>query len=251
MYTETEGVIFRQIKTVNGRRMILLFSQKYGKISAGTSMGEKAGSRAALAMRPFTYGKYDLYKSRDSYSINGAEVIKAYYGIGEDVEKYMCASYVLEYTEKFLVEGAPDPKAFRLLLDFLEVIENRKKEYMTAVIAFQFKALQIAGMAPETGCCARCGAKAGLGFFSVAEGGVICGGCRDNIVGAQGNDELIYDIDFDIIVVLRYFLGNSLKSIEHLALDEKIMPKMRAIAKAYGAYHLGIKGLRSENILGD
>lgn len=92
MVTDTEGIILRQTKTVNGRKMILLFSAKYGKISAGTSIGERSRSKAALALRPFSYGRYELFRSKDLYSINGAEVIRSHYRIGEDLDKYLAAS---------------------------------------------------------------------------------------------------------------------------------------------------------------
>ncbi|MBK5262736.1 MAG: DNA repair protein RecO, partial [Peptostreptococcaceae bacterium] len=120
MYIDTEGVILKQVKTVNGRKIVLLFSNKYGKISAGTSISEKGRSKSALAMHPFTHGKYELYKNRDSYNINGAEVIKSYYKIGEDVDKYMACSYVLEFTEKLALENQRAPELFRLLIDFLD-----------------------------------------------------------------------------------------------------------------------------------
>ena len=71
-------------------------------VSAGTSIGEKGRSRSSLALRPFTYGRYELYKNRESYNINSAEVLKSYYRIGEDVDKYMNGAYVLEFTEKIL-----------------------------------------------------------------------------------------------------------------------------------------------------
>ena len=54
MYTETEGFVLRQIKAAGGRRMIVVFSKKYGKISCGTSINEKGKNRSALALRPFT-----------------------------------------------------------------------------------------------------------------------------------------------------------------------------------------------------
>ena len=95
MYTDTEGIILRQTKTVNGRRMLTLFSLKYGKISAGTGINERSRGKNALAMRPFTHGRYELFKTRDTYNINGAETIHSYYAIGEDVDKYMTCAYVL------------------------------------------------------------------------------------------------------------------------------------------------------------
>ncbi len=107
MLTDTEGIVLRQIKTSYNRRMILLFSKKYGKISAGTSIQEKGRGKSSLALRPFTYGRYELFKNRDSYNINSADVLKSYYAIGEDVDKYMNGAYVLEFTEHVLSEGVP------------------------------------------------------------------------------------------------------------------------------------------------
>ena len=72
----------------DSRRMILLFSRKYGKISVGTSAAEGGKNKSALAARPFTYGRYELFKGRDSYNLNNGQVIKSYYGIGEDLDKY-------------------------------------------------------------------------------------------------------------------------------------------------------------------
>ena len=104
MYTSTEGIVFRQIKAAGGRRMMLLFTKKYGKISAGSSLSEKGRGKAALALRPFTYGNYELYKGREYYNLNSGEVIRSFFKIGEDLDKYMEASFVLELTEKMIPE---------------------------------------------------------------------------------------------------------------------------------------------------
>ena len=115
MLTDTEAIVLRQVKTVNGRRMLLLFSQKYGKISVGSNLTESGKNKSALPQRPFSYGRYELFKGRESYNLNRGQVIKSYYGIGEDLDKYMAASYVLELTEKLLADELPQPALFRLL----------------------------------------------------------------------------------------------------------------------------------------
>ena len=122
MLTDTEGIVLRQIKTSYNRRMIVLFSRKYGKIRAGTSLGDKGRSKSSLALRPFTFGRYELFVNRDSYNINSAEVLRSYYKIGEDVDKYMNGAYVLEFTEKVLEEGVPQTGVFDLLIDFFTLL---------------------------------------------------------------------------------------------------------------------------------
>ena len=69
MITDTEGIVLRQVKAPGGRRMITLFSQKFGKISVGTSLNEGGRTKAALAVRAFSYGRYELFKNRESYNL--------------------------------------------------------------------------------------------------------------------------------------------------------------------------------------
>lgn len=246
MYTDTEGIVFKQIKTVNGRRMIVLFSKKYGKISAGTGASEKGRGKSALAIRPFTYGRYELFKNKDSYNINGAEVIKSYYNIGENVEKYMSCSYILEFTERLLFEDEPLPNLFSLLTDFFQVMETRKKRFETIVLAYQWKALKICGHMPNLNSCVLCGSKQEFQVFDVKEGGLVCGACT---VLDRKNDGLIYEISFGIVDILRYFLENPLSRLEKLALDEDVEQLLRQIIKSYIAYHLDIRDLKSEEFL--
>jgi len=250
MNVETEGIILKQVKTINGRRMVLLFSKKYGKISAGTLINEKGKSRAALAMRPFTFGKYDVNKTSATYHVNAAEAIKSYYKIGEDVEKYMSASYVLEFTEKILPESMPSVELFKLLTDFLDIIEVRTKKHMTVVIDYQLQAIKILGIAPELERCVCCESTDKCEYFCVEEGGLTCENCR-NIIIKAGKLQLLYNVDFDIIATLKYFLRNDLKSIKNIALNDEILTKLKAIVKHYVAYHLGVEKLLSEEFLND
>ena len=89
MIINTEGIVLRQRKIAGNRRMIVIFTRQYGKISAGTSLTEKSRSRSALALRPFTFAEYELFRGRDSYSINSASVRRSYYSIGEDIDRFM------------------------------------------------------------------------------------------------------------------------------------------------------------------
>ncbi len=248
MLTDTEGIVLRQIKTSYGRRMILLFSKKYGKISAGTSIGEKGRSKSSLALRPFTWGKYELFKNRDSYNINSAEALKSYYGIGEDVDKYMNGAYVLEFTEKALAEEMPAPAVFNLLTDFFELLETREKGIGTLVLAYQVKLLKALGVMPELERCAICGEKKPAAAFCIEEGGIVCKDCIGNIQNSERH-ALIYDVKFGIVNILRYFTANSIKNLENLAIREDAGKLLQTIVREYAAYYLDVSDLKSEKLL--
>ena len=242
MYTDTEGIVLRQTKTLNGRRMLVIFTQRYGKVSAGTSISEKGRTKSALALRPFTYGRYELFKGRDSFSVNGAEAVNGFYGIGEDIDKYMAASAALELTDRLLEEEQPAPQMFALLLDFLELLSARKRAFGTLLIAFRLKCLMLSGCAPVMDACVGCGSREGLKLFSVPAGGLVCGNCAD------AGDRLCFEISGPDVQALRYMLGHPLKNLESLALDEQTELRIQKILRSYYSYHLGIDKLKSEGL---
>ena len=231
--------------------MILLFTKKYGKISAGSNINEKGRTKSALAMRPFTYGTYELYKNREYYNINSADVKKSFFRIGEDVDKYMQASFVLELTEKMVPEDLPQPRLFNLLIDFLDAMESREKRHETLVLAYEVKALAILGTYPQLDQCTCCGKSEDLRYFSIASGGMMCSDCREKNLentANKANDTLIYEAKFDIVKILKYFSDTPIKAFEKIALDEKAAESLQAILRKYMSYYLDIGTLKSESI---
>lgn len=180
MHIDSRGIIFRQVKTTDMRRMLLIFTEKYGKLSVGTSLPEKNQKHASLALRPFTCGNYSIYKGRNYYNLDRVETLKSFYGIGEDLDKYMAASLALELTEKIVPEEVPQPRIFALLLDFLNEMELRKQKHTTLLLAFETKLLFALGTFPRLDSCASCGSKENPEFFSVPDGGVICRRCFED-----------------------------------------------------------------------
>lgn len=250
MYTESEGIILRQIKATAGRRMVLMFSQKYGKISLGTSMNEgRSKSKSALAIRPFTYGRYELFKNRDYYNMNGAEVINSFYSFGEDIDKFFAASYCLELTEKVLLEEDPQPRLFSILVDLLRALEKRKTAFDTLTIAYMVKVLKETGTMPVMNHCAICEKTENLTSFSVREGGMICKECAGKKEESNSPDKLIFTPEFDILNVIGYFAEKPISAFEKVALKDRDAAELMTILKEYFSYHLDIGKLKSESVL--
>ena len=250
MITDTEGIVLKQIKTVNGRTMLVMFSRKFGRISVGTNLTGAGKNKSALATRPFTYGEYELFKGRDVYNLNSGRVIRSYFDIGEDLDKFMAASYVMELTDRILMEEDPQPKLFGNLADFLEAITKRSKKLDTLVLAYIVKALDATGTMPELDCCACCGRQRGntkARWFSVEEGGIICPDCVNEARETQ-EKPLIYPVDFDIINILGYFRKEPFSRFEKIALEDRVSDKLMDILKGYLAYHLDISNLKSEAV---
>lgn len=245
MYIDTKGIILRQVKTLDGGRMLHLFTPDLGKISVGVSHGERGKNKSALPLRPFTLGKYTLYKKRNSYYLNRAETLKSFYAIGENVNKYMHASYALEYTDKLISDDMPSRELFNLFMDFLDLMQGRECEHGTLLVAYIIKTFRISGVAPILTNCTHCEGQDFENnlYFSVKDGGLLCEKCSK--IALMNDDSLILAVNFGIVKIFNYILNNSLYSLKNLAIEDDLFDTISVIVGKYGEYHLGISNLKS------
>ena len=248
MLTDTDGIVLRQTKTSYNRTMVHLFTRRFGRISAGTSIGEKSKSKGAAALKPFTHGRYELFQGRETYNINYAEVLKSYYGLGEDVDKYMHAAYVLEFTAKALPEEMPAPALLDLLLEFLGILEQREKGLGTLVLAYQAKLLDMSGCGPSLDRCVICGEEKPAFGFSIPEGGIVCEECAAG-VEKTGDSALIRCDKSGIVDVLKFLIDNPLQKLDNIALNEEMGTRLQKILREYAAHHLDISDIKSEKLV--
>ena len=251
MRTETEGIVLKRQKISEKTQIITLFTKEFGKLSAGTNLTE-GRNRGLPALHAFTYGRYELNRSRDNYFINKAETVKSFYPLAEDPDKFFHASYVLEFTGKVLADESPEPGVYAALREFLELLEGRSRGLGTLVLAYQAKVIDYLGHGPELEKCAICGQKKEPSAFSVTDGGIICGDCHKNMLAEGGqvpSETLIYDTRFGIVNVLKYFRANPMRSLEGIALREDTGKELQKIIRTYAAYYLEASDLKSEELI--
>lgn len=258
MLADSTGIILRRINATSGRKMLSIFTQKYGKISAGTSISEKSSKgKATLSLNRFTYGRYEIFRSRDFYNVNSGEVVKSFFRIGEDPDKYFAASFVLELTDKALPEELPQPKLLNELVDFLGTLEDRSKGFITLVIAYEIKLLDAVGMLPNLDECVVCGSKPDdakrLRYFSVEDGGMICDECMREIEQEiaqnskpRAKPRLIYSPKFDIVNIIKYFSKRPISAFGNIMLDAETEEELYKILREYISYHMDVGTLKSE-----
>ena len=162
----------------------------------------------------------------------------------------------MELTEKRRAEDLPQPRLFALLLEFLENLERRSAKHDTLVMAYMVKALDIMGTMPELDQCCVCGCREAKRFFSVSEGGIICDSCAVKAQknqppkgGTPANEPLIYDTNFGIVKILKYFQKEPLGTFEKIVVEEDILEKLKGMIKSWMSYHLDVGKLKSEDLI--
>ena len=86
-------------------------------------------------------------------------------------------------------------------------MEKREQKHKTLVLAYEVKALHILGSFPVFGQVRLLAEGKKADYFSVKDGGAVCGKCRN-----LGKDALIYAPKFDIVSVLKFFLKTPVES---------------------------------------
>lgn len=251
MHKETEGIVLRKTKTTKGRTMVTLFTKDFGKIGAGTSIGQRARGKGASAINVFTYGSYGIGESSWGYSISTATTIKSFFDISSNMEKFAYASYAVELTDKAFIENMANINHFYLLRDFFYLIEKRDKGAGTLFIAFMLKTFLELGVAPQLKRCSECnkefaGNEEENWYFSVASGGLVCGDCK----GDRKNDSsLIFSIGVDIINIVLYCVESPFRKMQKLAIKDDYERAIRRMVIAYSEYHLALGNMKSKDFL--
>ncbi len=233
--------------------MIVIFTRDIGRISAGTGMNEKGKGKSALSIRPFTYASYDLFSSRGAYNINGSTVKNSYYSIGENIDRFIFASEMMEYLNGILEDEQPKHALFDLTLSFLEAISHAESGFESMFFAYIVKTLRMMGFMPELSVCVDCG-KSRVDMrkedghppaFSVGDGGIICDSCmtatESGTAHKENGEKLIFTPNFDIVDVLKYFLDQPFEVFEKLVLKQKYSEEIREILRKYVQYYPGIE----------
>ncbi len=211
MLLHTEAVVLKRTRAAGGVNMLSLFTKKYGKISVASRLGFGGKRRSELAISPFTLGDYKIFSNRGYYNLDSADVVKSYYAIGEDINKYGAASLVLEMTAKLIAEEQPMPGLFTMLKTFLELMEDRQKSHETLVLAYEIKILDKLGYFPQLDACVSC-------------------------------------VKFDIIEAVKYFQKTPFRRFKNIALRREDAIRIQRILREYMAYHMDIAELMSDSL---
>jgi DNA repair protein RecO (recombination protein O) len=183
----TPAIVLRARDYAEADRVVTLLTRNFGKLS-GIAKGAKASRRRfERKLEPFTHAI--LYFRRRPHGqlvfITRAERMDGAAPEFDDLAKIALGSYMLELTDALTTEEAEAVAAYEVLSSGLEVL-GRRAPTMAVRHAFELKILQAAGFGLDFGRCRLCSRAAepenGSAYFVPARGGIVCAGCRGQVV---------------------------------------------------------------------
>lgn len=177
MLTTVTGLIIRTADIKESDRLVTIFTEETGVITAIAKGARSVRSRQMSATLQFCYGRYVLYQKNDFYWIKEAELFESFFDIRKRLEGLALASYLCEVLSDVTVSEA-DKELLRLSLNSLYAIAKGEVALRKIKAAFEFRAAAILGFSPEILACRECEKKDGDFYLDVMDGSLICADCR-------------------------------------------------------------------------
>ena len=184
MTSEVRGLVIRTVDIKETDRLITIFTEEQGAITALARGARSLKSRKLAATMQFCYGRFVLYKQGDKQWIKEAELIESFFDIRRSIEGLALANYIAEILSDVTVEEA-ERDLLRLSLNSLYAISTGKYDVRKIKAAFEIRAISILGFMPGILSCHICDEKSGDFFFDIMGGIIECRACHDRRAKAR------------------------------------------------------------------
>ncbi|MBN2254587.1 MAG: DNA repair protein RecO [Deltaproteobacteria bacterium] len=181
---KTSGFVLGAIDYGDSDRIVTFYTDRYGKLKGIAKGARRSTRRFANALELFSLSTVMLSRSRGSglALIENCDVVNHYSGIRNDLEKLLGASYMIELIDHMTLEGKKSLVLFNHVKAFLDLVDANM--YSDDLIHFfELRLLRYSGYDPVLDRCIVCNTPVdGIEkpCFSVIDGGIRCGRCRDN-----------------------------------------------------------------------
>jgi DNA repair protein RecO (recombination protein O) len=179
-----DAVVLRSLRYGEADRILHVYTPDRGRVAAIAKGARRTRSRFGGRLEPFFRLRLLLHEGRSELlTVTGAETVDGHPRLRADAAALDCAARACDAVGRLFETSEPHPEVFNLLCNELALLDAGAGTAGTHAthanqLAFRLKLLLAAGLAPQLGACAACGAREHLSAFSPAAGGVVCGACE-------------------------------------------------------------------------
>ncbi len=230
---KTRGLIIKNLDYGETSRMITVFTEDLGIISATVYGAHSKKKGLGASSRVFTWGEFLLKESGGKYRADEISVREGFFPLSEDIIKLSAAVYFADLSYAAVGINNKDEGVLRLLLNTLFAMCYNGIDTKVAKTVFEFRLAAEGGYLPITDCCATCQDElSGDVYFDIARGGTTCALCRSpNAVHLPKAS----------LNAIRYILSADDKKIFSFKADGQVFDAIAKLSEDYISEHLGRK----------
>lgn len=228
---KTRGIVLKVTNIGEADRIITLFTDSLGKISALAHGARKTNSKLMSSTGLFAYCEYVLYTGRNLYTVNQTEIIDSFQSCLGDLYSLGYCSFMMELTDALTQDGETNDELFMLLLKCMFLMKFADSDRELLVLAYELKAVSLSGYMPNFDRCGVCGKRGDFKRFSIKLGGVVCDKCA-------GSDRSSSPLHPASISVMRYLLSADVEKLKNVKVPPAVKKELKRVLKDYTEYYL-------------
>ncbi|MBI5755006.1 DNA repair protein RecO [Candidatus Peregrinibacteria bacterium] len=148
--TSIHGIILKQKVLFEKDKILTIFTQEAGKISAFMKGARKITSRRNMHAELFNMCRFQIYTTTSgNMLINECTALETFPFLRQDFFRLCAASYVAEITDRLTAEENPSEKKCILLGTTLKMLADPKSNTLLILAAFTLKILTLLGNLPN------------------------------------------------------------------------------------------------------
>lgn len=218
---KTRGIIIKRTNFFEADRLLVIFTEKFGKVRAIAKGVRKPLSKLAGSIELFCLTDFLIAEGRNLDIVTGAEIEKCFFNLRNHLDTTTTAYYIAEIIDQMTAENQAHPRIFNLLIEVLENINESQSDLMLPYFEFNF--LSDIGYKPELEKCVECRKLINKDlYFSFENGGLVCANCRG----------LDIKISTNTIKALRLILSSQLSKVKRIKKDKNLLKELENLGKS-------------------
>ena len=184
-----KGVIIKTQDYRENDKIVWIFTDKFGKISAIARGAKKSKNKLFSTTLELSYCEFLLYKGKGMSNIQEAVSIKSFQGLLGNLDKLIFSSYMCELIDIALVEEEQNFRLFKEFITTLFLLDTDAIDYQVLVRAFEIRLLENTGYGLNLDACVICKSKITVSdYISLSYFGGVCDKCnrKDGIHVSKG-----------------------------------------------------------------
>ncbi|MBL7191506.1 DNA repair protein RecO [bacterium] len=234
------------MKHSESSRILTVFTEAQGKISLMAKGIRKGKGRSPAD--PFSYMNlvYSYKSSRDIQVLTQIELVDAFMGIRENMDKMRSAFAVCELTLRTIETQDSHPALFAILVETLQALNKTTGSPHNYFWRYGLRLIQEIGFGLDFNSCQSCGKEftmeGGSFRFSFANGGLICGNCQDK-------SESLVSLRGESVRLLQYLNSGGIERAGRLKPSSPAVKEIDGLLLGFLNYHVeGMKGLKTAEL---
>lgn len=230
---KSKGIVLRSIRYGEADRILDLYTQDTGLVSAIAKGIRRTKSRFGARLEPLSCVDFVAYHGRTLDTVTQAEVLRSFHGVRENLDRLEAAAGMVGSVRALSGGDEADRRVFNLLYHGLDALENRGSGYGAVEAAFGLKLSILAGYAPQLDACLGCATDLDEAaeplFFAPDLGGLLCPECKASPIAGDA-----FPLPPGTLDRLRLLVENPLREVPaHNGLGESELRVVRSHVLAH------------------